>query len=129
MNNFKIEIEERLIGFAAMVLNAYEAFPESFQKSDLGTQILYGASGPAFAHAEAQSADSSKEFLASLKECRNSLHQMHISLRIARRVLDGKASHLDPVIEECSHLIALLAKSVKTKKTNMSKDGKAEVMA
>ena len=129
MSTFKYELEERLIGFAAMVLAVFDEFPETLKRSDLGLQITCASSAAALNYAEAQSAETPKEFLARLKVCLQDLRHMHISLRIVKRLSGEEASALDPVIEECNQLIALFAKSVKTKKNNISAEKKEKVEA
>ena len=126
MNNFKIELEERLIGFAAMVLRASEALPGHLKDSYLAGQIATAGIAPALSYSDAQPADTPKEFLNKLKGCLKALRENHIYWRIVKKVSEPDAQHIDPLLEECSHLTALLAKSVKTKKQNMAEDGKTK---
>jgi four helix bundle protein len=126
MSTFKVELEERLIAFAAMTRRMFDGLPESIKGCNLGFQIACGASAPAFTYAEAQSADTSKEFLSKLKLCLSDLRQLHISMRITKQLSEVDATSVDPVIEECGQLVALFTKSVKTKKTNIANGKKEE---
>lgn len=125
MNNFKVELEERLIAFAATVLKAVEALPEHIRDTCLAEQIAGAAIAPALSYS-AQPADTPKEFLNKLKGCLKALRENHIYWRIVKKASESDAQYIDPILEECNSLAALLAKSVKTKKQNLAEDGKAK---
>jgi len=110
------------------VLTVSKELPEILKGSELATTLVHSGSSPALNYAGAQ-AESPKEFLTKLKVCLNDLLSTHICLRIAKRLMGPETQIVDPAIEECGHLIALFAKSVKTKKSNMSAEKKEEAGA
>ena len=127
MNTFKIELEERLIGFAAMAMTLSEELPDSLGAKNLAAQLVRIGTGPALNYAAAQSAYSPRDFLSKLKLCLKDLRETQICLRIVKRK-QFLADHIvEPLLEECGHLIALFSKSVKTKKTNMLNEKKAKL--
>ena len=127
MSTIKADLEERLIGFAAMVLKVAEQLPNELKATFLGSQLLHSATAPAMSYAV--SADTPKDFLNKLKQCLKDLRDTHILLRIAKRIPSLDAVYIDPALEEGNHLIAIFAKSVKTKKNNMANGTKAKTGA
>jgi four helix bundle protein len=118
MNNFQVETEQRLVSFAASVLNVAEQLPGELKASGLTAQLVSSATAPAITYAEF--AETSKDFLNKLKGCLRNLRDTHVTLRIVKHLPSMDNKVVDPVIEDCSHLIALFAKSVKTKKNNLA---------
>ena len=125
MSTFNVELEERLIAFASSLRTLTQGLPDSEKPCHLMFQLNYSAAEPALLYAEAQSADNAKEFLALLKHCLRELRKVNIILRIVKNLPATEALSTTAIIEESGHLIAILAKSVKTKKSNMA-NGKKE---
>jgi len=127
MSTFKYELEERLIGFAAIVMTLSEELPGSLGANNLAAHLVRTGTAPALNYAAAQSAYSPRDFLSKLKLCLKDLRDTQISLRIAKQKQFLNESVVDPALEECNHLIAIFAKSVKTKKNNMLNEVKAKL--
>ena len=127
MSTFKYELEERLIGFAATVMSLSEELPDTLGAGNLATILTRSATAPALNYAAAQSAFSPRDFLSKLKLCLKDLRETQIALRMVKRKQFLPDTVIDAVLEECNSLIALFAKSVKTKKNNMLNEKKAKL--
>ncbi len=127
MSTFKYELEERLIGFAATVMTLTEQLPSNLGATNLAAQLVRVGTAPALNYAAAQSAYSPRDFLSKLKLCLKDLREAQIGLRIVKQKQFLEDTTVESALEECNHLIALFAKSVKTKKNNMLNEVKAKL--
>ena len=127
MSTFKYELEERLIGFAATVMSLTEQLPSTPGATNLAAQLVRSGTAPALSYAAAQSAYSPRDFLSKLRLCLKDLREAQIGLRIVKQKQFLDEAVIESALEECNHLIALLAKSVKTKKNNMLNEVKAKL--
>lgn len=126
MSTFNVELEERLIAFAAGLRNLTHALPDD-RNCHLTFQLNYSAAEPALIYGEAQHADDPKEFLSLLKLCLRELRKLNIMLRIVKNLRGAEELSTDPLIDESGQLIAILSKSVKTKKSNMANEKKTSM--
>ena len=74
--NRQYDLEDRLIDYAVRIINVSEQLPESKAGKHIAGQLLRSGTVPALNYGEAQSAESSKDFIhkikISLKELRES---------------------------------------------------------
>ena len=117
MSTFKYDLEDRLIGFAVMALTIAEALP--YGAKSLSKQLARSGTSPALNYGEAQSAESPKDFLHKLKLCLKELRESQICLLIVKRKPFLDLEKVDPVLKECSELVAIFTTSVETKKKNI----------
>jgi four helix bundle protein len=111
----KKELEERLINFAVLIIEINESMPERKSASHMGGQLLRSGTSPALNYGEAQSAESSKDFIHKMKVVLKELRESNNSLKIIhkselftsdRRILDA--------LKECNELISIFVASIKT---------------
>lgn len=113
--NYKYDIEDRLINFSVEVIFTCDEFTGSFASQHLSKQLIRSVTSAALNYGEAQSAQSSKDFLhkmrLSLKELRESL----VNLKIQKRAqLIKSVEKVDNLLEENNQLIAIFVSSIKT---------------
>lgn len=113
--NYKYDIEDRLINFSVEVIFTCDEFTRSFVSQHLSKQLIRSVTSAALNYGEAQSAQSSKDFLhkmrLSLKELRESL----VNLKIQKRAqLIKSVEKVDNLLEENNQLIAIFVSSIKT---------------
>ena len=109
------DLEERLIEFAARALDVAAALPKSPVGRHLAEQLTRCGTSPMANYAEAQGAESRKDFVHKLKVALKELRETHAWLRlIQRRELAGPRQRLLPIVAECDELIAMFVASVKT---------------
>ena len=120
------DLQERLIAFACRMMEIAEALPNSKSGNYLSGQLVRSANSSSFNYAEAQSAESRKDFihklslvLKELKECRTA--QKTILMRKMVQPPDQLYTDLD----ETEQLIAIIGKSISTAQKNLL-DGKVK---
>jgi four helix bundle protein len=108
------DLEERLINFSVKILSLTDSFPKTFTGKYLGNQLIRSGTSPALNYGEAQAAESSKDFLHKMKVCLKELRESHICLQIILKTEFVDQIKLDPILMECSELVAIFTTSIKT---------------
>lgn len=118
-NTRKYDLEERLIGFALLVIQIVEILPDNKVGNHIGGQLLRSGTSPAFNYGEAQSAESINDFIHKMKICLKELRETKISLKIIKRKPLLKSDKIiDEALKECDELIAIFVKSIDTAQKN-----------
>jgi four helix bundle protein len=78
----KFDLEERLIAFAAVMIDVSEALPKTFAGNHLGGQLLRSGTSPALHYGEAQAAESPADFIHKMKVCLKELRETYNCLRV-----------------------------------------------
>lgn len=120
--NAKYDLEERLLDFSVSIIR----FTEKMDRSDAGRhvagQVLRSGPSPMAHHGEAQSAESTKDFVhkmrVALKELRETLRWLKVSLRtpLTKALNDNQA-----LLQETDELIRIFFASVRTSQTRRTK--------
>ena len=105
-------LEERLIQFAVMILNLAEKLPQTYAGKHLGGQVIRSGTSPALQYGEAQAAESDSSFTYKMKSCLKELRETQINLKIIKRKPLASAEDVDPILQECSELVAIFTTSV-----------------
>ncbi len=109
------DLEDRLIDFAVRIIRLTEALPNTKAGTHVAGQILRSGTSPAPNYGEAQSAESSADFIHKLKIALKELRETLIWLKIVSRAqMIKSAPLLTPLMQETDELIAILFASVKT---------------
>ena len=115
MENRKYDLEDRLINFAAMILDLAEKLPSTKAANHLGGQIIRSGTAPALLYGEAQAAESRKDFLHKMKLCLKELRETLICQKIInKRKMIADKNFIDAVMKENIELVSIFASSVKT---------------
>ena len=112
----KYDLEDRLIGFAALIIETVNSLPIDKVGSHLGQQLLRSGTSPALNYGEAMSAESRKDFIHKFKVVLKELRETMVCIKIL-----SKISYLDlnnEVGKECNELIAIFVKSLATAEKN-----------
>lgn len=111
------ELEARLIKFAVSIIELARRFAKDYSGEHLAHQIIRSGTAPALHYAEAQDAESIKDFVHKMKMSLKELRETSVSLRIAGdAMLCRDQSKLMMTYEENSELIAIFVSSIKTAK-------------
>ena len=113
----KYDLNDRLIGFASMIIKIVNDLPVDRVGNHLGQQLLRSGTSPALNYGEAISAESRKAFIHKIKIVLKELRETLTWLRIL-----SKISYLEPsnqIGRECDELIAIFSKSLATAKKNL----------
>ena len=118
-SNKKYDLEDRLIEFAISVIGITENLHNTRAGNHVAGQLVGSGTSPALLYGEAQSAESTNDFIHKLKILLKELPETQVALKIIRRVpLTEQLEFVDSAINECNELISIFMKSVDTAKKN-----------
>lgn len=113
------DLEERLIDFAVLIVRIAESNVSMKSSLHLSGQLMRSGTSPALNYGEAQSAESSKDFIHKIQIVLKELRETNICLRI---ILKAKYfANEDEIVKalgESNELISIFVKTVSTAKKN-----------
>jgi four helix bundle protein len=99
------DLEERLLEYAARIVRLVEKLPNTRAGNHVAGQLLRSGTSALPNHAEAQGAESRKDFVHKLKICHKELRESRRWLRLIQRVPLLKAAAVEPLVQEMEELI------------------------
>ena len=116
----KHELEIRLIEFAATMIMIAGKFEKNYAENHLAGQIIRSGTSPALNYGEAQSAESSKDFIHKMGICLKELRESFVCLKIIEKSnLTADLTNLTIAKTEANEQISIFVSSIKTAKTNL----------
>lgn len=119
MKKVKYDLQERLIDFSIMVLEIVDQLPKTVIGVHLAKQLVKSGTSPAFHHAEAQSAESRKDFIHKLKIGLKELRETFVNLQILKQAKILESSEFKVLLKENDELISIFVSSIKTARKNL----------
>ncbi|MBP6977536.1 MAG: four helix bundle protein [Bacteroidales bacterium] len=114
------QIENRLINFVVRIQDVLRTFPNTYFHSQLANQLSRSSTSTALNYAEAQSAESSRDFIHKIKIVLKELRECHVSLRILVHNKDlDNTDEILALVTENNELIAIFVKSIQTAEKNL----------
>ena len=111
------ELEERLIRFAAMVIEFTDSLKRNRAGLTLNDQMSRSGISAALNYGEAEGAESQKDFIHKLQVVLKELRETWMALRITEKSkLTSKPELMKICLNECNELISIFTKSVTTNK-------------
>jgi four helix bundle protein len=115
----KYDLEERLLDFAAAVIDVSEKVPATRAGNHIGGQLLRSGTSPYGNHAEAQEPESADDFIHKMKVCLKELREARRWSRlIEQKRWLGKDAQLALVLKEVEELIRIFKASIRTAEHN-----------
>ena len=113
MNRHKLE--ERLIDFTVLAIGLSENLPSSTAGKHLGGQLIRSSSSMALNYAEAQGAESRKDFKHKIKVVLKEARESHVCLRVINKK-NGFADNVivQSVIDEANQIVSIFVKMSKS---------------
>lgn len=115
----KYDLEERLIWFSVRVIELSESLQQTFAGNHLRKQIVRSATSAALNYGEAQSGESTRDFIHKMGICLKELRETFINQKIIKH---GKLSNNEKLLDTCfaenNELISIFVKSIETAKKN-----------
>ena len=119
------DLENRLIEFAARVIDVVESLPHTRAGNYIIGQLIRCGIAPPLLYGEAQAAESPDDFIHKMKVVLKELKETRVCLKlIIRKEMIKPASRLDGLENECEQLIKIVATSIETARKNNKKPGK-----
>jgi four helix bundle protein len=111
MQSRKFDLEERLIDFGVLIIEASEKLPKTAAGKHLADQLLRSGTAPALLYGEAQAAESKKDFIHKMKLALKELRETSINLRMLSK---AKMYSDENLVGEARQLVAIFQKSIDT---------------
>ncbi len=115
-------MQERLILFSVMVIQIVNRLPKTVTGVHFAKQLVKSGTSPAFHHAEAQSAESRKDFIHKLKIGLKELRETFVNLKILKQAKILESNEADILLNENDELISIFVSSIKTARNNLRKE-------
>lgn len=113
----KYDLEDRLIQFAVSVIMTCGKLDGNYASQHLSKQLIRSSTSAALNYGEAQSAESSRDFLHKMKICLKELRESLVNLKIQRGAnLIKSLEKLDELLKENNELISIFVVSIRTSK-------------
>ncbi|MCK4358117.1 MAG: four helix bundle protein [Candidatus Cloacimonetes bacterium] len=110
-------IADRLLEFAVRVIKLVNALPKTAVGKHVGAQLLSSGTSPGANYEEARGAESRADFIHKLGIVLKELKESRFWLRLVHRTEILNPQRVEPMIDECEELIAIIAKSIVTAKS------------
>jgi len=115
------ELEERLIQFAAMVIELTNSLRRNRAGLTLNDQMTRSSISAALNYGEAAGAESLKDFIHKLQVVLKELRETLMALRITEKSkLSTNQALLTKCLMECNELISIFTKSVRSNKKKIN---------
>ncbi len=112
----KFDLEDRLVKFASDIILFSATLPKTYAGIHLSKQIIRSGTSPALNYAEAQSAESLKDFVHKIKIALKELRETFVNLKILSGSNLISVHLIAPIMKENDELIAILVTSIATAK-------------
>jgi len=111
----KYDLDARLLDFTCAVMEAVESLVDGRAGNHVGGQLIRCGTSPVANYAEAQSAESRRDFVHKLKVVLKELRETRVWLLIVhRRKLSGEPDLVAECLAECVELIRIFRASIDT---------------
>ena len=115
----KYDLEERLIDFSVLIIDIVSEMPNTKAGKTMSGQVVRSGTSVALNYGEAQSAESTNDFIHKMKVVLKELRETFVALKIIHRA--KLYLNEDKVIKaknENNELISIFVKSVETARKN-----------
>ncbi len=114
----KDNLAERLLNFAVRIIEIVNALPKTVVGKYIGGQLLHSGTSSGANYEEACGAESRSDFIHKLGIVLKELKESRFWLRIIHRTKLLSPQRIEPIIQECEELCAIIAQSIVTAKQN-----------
>ena len=117
----RYDLEERLLEYAADIIQLVEHLPSTRAGNHVAGQLLRAGTSVLPNHGEAQAAESRRDLDHNLKTCHKELRESARWLRLIRRVPLLKQEEVDPLLGETRELVRIFATGIRTAERPMGR--------
>jgi len=111
------QLEDRLIAFAVSIIQITDSLPNTRAGNTIANQIVRSGTSPALNYGEAQSAESTRDFIHKVQVVLKELRETLIALKIIREAqLLTEPSIVEITIQENNELISIFVATINTMK-------------
>jgi len=114
------DLEDRLLEFAAMIIELVESLPNTRTGNHVAGQLLRCGTSPLSNHGEVEAAESRKDFLHKLRICLKELRETKRWLRLLGRTRTlATPTNFAAALNEVEELIRIFVASIRTAERNV----------
>lgn len=110
---YSYNLEDRLVAFAANVIFFTNSLPKDYAGNHLKGQLIRSGSSPALNYAEANAAESNKDFIHKNKVVLKELKENKVCLKILDKLQYGKNGQRAQLLDESGQLCAIFTTILK----------------
>jgi len=114
MNGKGDQLSERLTDFIVKVIKIVDSLPKTIAGRHVGGQLISSATSSGANYDEGCGAESRPDFIHKMSVSLKELKESRFWLRIIGRTQMLPTKEVNPLIEECGQLCAIIGKSVST---------------
>jgi four helix bundle protein len=114
----RYDLEERLLDYAARIIRLVEQLPTTRAGNHVAGQLLRSGTSALPNHAEAQAAESRRDFIHKLRICHKEIKESGRWLRLIRRVPLLPAVEVETLEAESQELSRIFSSSIRTAARN-----------
>ena len=116
------DIEDRLLEYSVKIIKIIEELPQNRVGNHVAGQLLRSGTSPYANHGEAQSAESSKDFIHKMRICLKELRESMRWLKLIQRIpLVKSRERIAEIVQETEELIKIFFTSIRTAKKKSNK--------
>jgi four helix bundle protein len=113
----RFQLQDRLIDFSVLAIDVVDGLISSKAGNHLGGQLVRSATSCPLNYGEAQSAESSRDFVHKMSVVLKELRETWVCLEIIRKAkLTPNSNQLTTISKENNELISIFVKSIETSK-------------
>ncbi|MBN2894130.1 MAG: four helix bundle protein [Bacteroidales bacterium] len=119
----KYDLEDRLVDFSVLIIEIVNEMHNSKAGNHLSGQIVRSGTSVSLNYGEAQSGESSRDFIHKMKVVLKELRETYICLKIIHKAnLFESEKEIIKAKKENDELIAIFVKSIVTAQNNLNKE-------
>jgi len=112
------DLAERLLNFAVRIIKLVNSMPKTTVGKHVAGQLLRSGTSPGSNYEESRGAESRSDFIHKLGIVLKELKESRFWLNVVYRTEIVKPQLIEPLIQECEELCAIIARSIVTAKGN-----------
>jgi four helix bundle protein len=117
MSKVDFDLEERLLDYAAAVIDFVDALPNTRSANHVAGQLLRSGTSALPNHGEAQAAESRNDFVHKMRICLKELRESRRWLKLIHRSPHLSRPGAEALISETEELIRIFFTSIRTART------------
>lgn len=115
------DLEDIWVKFACLCLDICDLLPNSKAGQNIGYQLSKSSAAPALMYGEAQAAESTNDFIHTMKMSLKEIRETRVNLKIIKMKPLVVHPLVDKTLDKANRLMAIFLKSIETAKLNRDK--------
>jgi four helix bundle protein len=116
------KLDERLLEYGVRIIKLVESLPKTLVGRRIGDQLLRSGTSAGANYEEAQGAESKEDFIHKLQVALKELRESNYWLRLLAKSGKVPSNRMQSLLDESTHLRAMLSKAVATAKGKTKSD-------